>query len=88
MNPKSDYPSEKKLAISRRILWFCFGGITLILVGTCVMTWISMINSPFIAELIIPTVVLLAVLGIFGAVCLGIYYIIRNQLEKDEELFL
>jgi H+/Cl- antiporter ClcA len=87
MNPKSDNPGEKKLAIFRRILWFCFGGISLILVGTCVIYWIAMINSPFITELIIPTVFLLTAIGILGAVCLGIYHIIKNHLEKDEGLF-
>jgi hypothetical protein len=47
-----------------------------------------MINSPFITELIIPTIFLLTAIGILGAVCLGIYHIIKIHLEKDEGLFL
>jgi len=88
MTTKSDSPVEKKLAILRKILRFCFGVISLVLVGTCIIVWIYMINSPFITELIIPTVLLLTAIGVFGAVCLGIYHIIKKHLEKDEELFL
>ena len=85
MTTKSDTPVEKKLAILRKILGFCFGLISLVLVGTYI---IYMINSRFITELIIPTVFLFTAIGILGAVFLGIYHIIKKHLEKDEELFL
>ncbi len=88
MTTKSDSSVEKKLAFLRKILRFCFGVISLVLVGTCIIVWIYMIKSPFITELIIPTAFLFAAIGIFGAVCLGIYHIIKKHLEKDEELFL
>lgn len=88
MTAKSDYPVDKKLANLRKILRFCFGVISLGLVGTCLLVWISMINSRFITELIIPTVFLFAAIGIFGALCFGIYHIIKKHLEKDEDLFL
>jgi hypothetical protein len=88
MTAKSDYPIEKKLAIFRKILWFCFGIVSLVPLGICAMYTISMIGSPFIAELIIPTILLLSGIGLFGAVCLGIYHLIKNHLEKDEGLFL
>ena len=88
MTTKSDSPVEKKLAILRKILGVCFGVISFVLVGTCIVVWIYLINSRFITELIIPTAFLFTAIGILGAVCLGIYNIIKKHLEKDEELFL
>ena len=89
MTTKSDYPVEKKLAIFRKILWFCFGGISIPLLGYCAMSYVAMmINSGSIVELIIITIFLVAAISVFGAVCLGIYHIIKNHLEKDDGPFL
>jgi H+/Cl- antiporter ClcA len=88
MKTPSVNPVEKKLSRFRKILGFCFGAISFASVGMCATYWIFMINSRFVAELIFPTVFLLTALGIIGAVCLGIYHLIKNNLEKDEEPFL
>ncbi len=88
MTTKSDSPVEKKVANLRKIFRICFGLISLVLVGMCITVWVYMINSRYVTELIIPTVILFIALGIFGAVFLGIYHIIKKHLEKDDELFL
>lgn len=88
MRPKSDYPVEKKVAIFRRILWFCFGVISLPSLGFCSIIWIYLIKDSFSAELIFPTVFLIIAISILGAICLGIFHIIKNHLEKDEGPFL
>jgi membrane protein YdbS with pleckstrin-like domain len=88
MSSKSVNPVEKKLLMVRRILLFLFCPISLVVLGWLVMAYIGMINSPFIAELIIPTVFLLTAIGVYGVICLGIYHLVKNHLEKDEGPFL
>lgn len=75
MTTKSDYPVEKKLAFYRKILIFCFVLLSLVPFGICSVYWICMIDSPFVMELLIPTIILFTVIGVLGAVCLGMYFV-------------
>lgn len=84
----SDNAIDKKLAFYRKILWFCFCVVSLVGLGMCVTSYAATIKSPFVTELIFPTIILVASIGILGTICLGIYRLIKNHLEKDESLFL
>ena len=96
MSTNAITPQEKKLKDLRRILTVCFIGITLsiILLASLPMFLIdnpasqSVEGTPLDILLTVLVVGLLILIGVTGVVCLGVYYIFKHRLEKDDELFL
>lgn len=78
-----DNITEKKLANLRKILWLCFGILSLAPLAGCIATYF-VTNTRFIGELIIPTILLLMTIGCLGALCWGVYYFAKKHLEKEE----
>ena len=97
-NPIS--PKEKKLRSLRKILWIVFSAIviTLLLFTSLTLPAALLINKTtnlsalFMGETSMILLSLLAVvlvkIGVFGIICLVIYFIFKYRLEKDDDLFL
>ena len=100
MNTKPLSTKEKKLLNLRKILWIVFSAIaiTILLISSLSVPAALLINKTtnfsalFMGETSMILLSLLAVvlvkIGVFGIICLVIYFIFKYRLEKDDDLFL
>lgn len=98
MSTEITVTQERKLKILRRVLWFCFAGISipLIVIGAIVYfiliniinTGQSVLNQDFVTLVYLPWIGMVVIAFVVGVICLVIYNVIKYRLERDDELFL
>jgi uncharacterized membrane protein YdbT with pleckstrin-like domain len=81
---------EKKLKNLRKILWFCFSGVSIlsILIGTAILLANTVNTNPPVQIQIYIAIIFLVLITVSAIVCLVIYFIYKHRLENDDELFL
>ena len=81
---------EKKLKNLRKILWFCFSGVSIlsILIGTAILLANSINTNPPVQIQIFIAMIFLVLIAISAIVCLVVYFIYKYRLENDDEIFL
>jgi heme/copper-type cytochrome/quinol oxidase subunit 2 len=89
---------ERKLKSLRRILLFCFAGISIPLTVMGAFVYFILINRIHYGQLgrdqglsalvYLPWIGMVVVAFVVGVICLVVYYVFKYRLERDDELFL
>ncbi|NIS79830.1 MAG: hypothetical protein GTO14_06400 [Anaerolineales bacterium] len=98
MSTEIPAPQERKLKSLRKILLFCFAGISVPLIVTGAFAYLILINrienstfaqsQNFASLAFLPWLGMAVLVFVTGAVCLVIYYAVKYRLERDDEPFL